>query len=72
MTHRIVVNVQTGESTQVDLTAEEVAQAQASHAAWVTAEAQKQLMPTLEQTIQTQAATITALTARLEALESRT
>jgi tRNA C32,U32 (ribose-2'-O)-methylase TrmJ len=72
MTHRIVVNVQTGEITQVDLTAEEVTQAQASHAAWVIAEAQRQLTPTLEETIQTQADTITALTARLEALESRT
>jgi hypothetical protein len=42
MTHRIVVNVQTGETTQVDLTAEEVAQAQANHAAWVTEEAVRQ------------------------------
>jgi len=70
MTHRIVVNVQTGETTQVDLTAEEVAQAQANHAAWVITEAQKQLTPTLEQTIQTQADTITALTARILALET--
>jgi hypothetical protein len=42
MTHRIVVNVQTGEQTIVDLTAEEIAQAQVTHAAWVTAEAQRQ------------------------------
>ena len=70
MTHRIVVNVQTGETTQVDLTAEEIAQAQASHAAWVAEEAQKQSTPTLEQTIQTQADTITALTARILALET--
>jgi len=70
MTHRIVVNVQTGESTQVNLTAEEIAQAQATHAAWVIAEAQKQPTPTLEQTIQTQADTITALTARILALET--
>jgi tRNA C32,U32 (ribose-2'-O)-methylase TrmJ len=70
MTHRIVVNVQTGETTQVDLTAEEIAQAQASHAAWVIAEAQKQSTPTLEETIQSQAATITALTARIVALET--
>jgi hypothetical protein len=34
MTHRIVVNVQTGETTQVDLTAEEIAEAQAIKAAW--------------------------------------
>jgi hypothetical protein len=71
MTHRIVVNVQTGETTQVDLTAEEVAQAQANHAAWVTAEAQRQLTPTLEETITAQAATITALTARIVAIEQR-
>ena len=70
MTHRIVVNVQTGETTQVDLTAEEVAQAQVTHAAWVTAEAQRQVTPTLEETIQSQAATITALTARIVALET--
>jgi hypothetical protein len=33
--HRTVVNVQTGEVTQVELTAEEVAQAEAQHAAWL-------------------------------------
>ena len=71
MTHRIVVNVQTGETSQVDLTAEELAQAQASHAAWETEQAQRQLTPTLEETIQSQAATITSLTARLEALENK-
>jgi tRNA C32,U32 (ribose-2'-O)-methylase TrmJ len=70
MAHRIVVNVQTGETTQVDLTAEEVAQAQATHAAWVIAEAQRQLTPTLEETVQAQADTITALTARILALET--
>jgi hypothetical protein len=32
--HRTVVNVQTGEITQVDLTAEEIAEAQAMKAAW--------------------------------------
>jgi len=68
--HRTVVNVQTGETTQVDLTAEEVAQAQANHAAWVIAEAQRQVTPTLEETIQSQAATINALTARITALEN--
>jgi len=71
MTHRIVVNVQTGEITQVDLTAEEVAQAQANHAAWVTAEAQRQVTPTLEETITAQAATITAQSATLVALTAR-
>jgi len=68
--HRTVVNVQTGETTQVDLTAKEVAQAQANHATWVIAEAQRQVTPTLEETIQSQAATITALTARITALEN--
>ena len=42
MTHRIVVNVQTGESTQVDLTAEDIAQAQAMKAAWDAGEAARQ------------------------------
>jgi len=70
MTHRIVVNVQTGETTQVDLTAEEIAQAQVTHAEWVTAEAQRQVTPTLDQIIESQAATITALTARIVALET--
>ena len=36
--HRIVVNVQTGEVTQVELTAEEVAQAEAQYAAWLAAQ----------------------------------
>lgn len=40
--HRTVVNVQTGETTQVDLTAEEISQAQATHAAWVAEEAARQ------------------------------
>lgn len=67
---RIEVNVQTGETTQVDLTAEEVTQAQANYAAWVTAKAQQQLTPTLEQTIQSQVETINALIARIAALEN--
>jgi hypothetical protein len=66
---KIEVNVVTGEQKIIDLTAEEVAQAQASHAAWVTAEAQRQVTPTLEQIIESQAATINALTARIVALE---
>ena len=33
--HRTVVNVQTGEVMQVELTAEEVAQAKAQYAAWL-------------------------------------
>jgi hypothetical protein len=33
--HRIVVNVQTGEVTQVELTAEEIAAAEAQYQAWL-------------------------------------
>lgn len=33
--HRTVVNVQTGEVTQVELTAEEIAEAQAQYEAWL-------------------------------------
>ncbi len=69
MTHRIVVNVQTGVVTQVDLTAEEIAQAQASHAVWEAEQAQRQSTPTFEQTIQSQAEAINALTARIAVLE---
>jgi hypothetical protein len=36
--HRTVVNVQTGEVTQVELTPEEVAQAEAQYAAWLAAQ----------------------------------
>jgi hypothetical protein len=36
--HRIVVNVQTGEVTQVELTAEELAAAEAQYAAWLAAQ----------------------------------
>ena len=36
--HRIVVNVQTGEVTQVELTPEEVAAAEAQYAAWLAAQ----------------------------------
>jgi hypothetical protein len=36
--HRTVVNVQTGEVTQVELTAEEITQAEAQYAAWLAAQ----------------------------------
>ena len=42
MTHRIVVNVQTGETTQVDLTAEEIAEAQAAKVTWQAGEEARQ------------------------------
>jgi hypothetical protein len=43
--HRIVVNVQTGEVTQVELTAEEVAQAEAQYAAWLAEQPQEPEQP---------------------------
>jgi hypothetical protein len=42
--HRTVVNVQTGEVTQVELTAEEIAQAEAQYQAWL-AEGNEPLPP---------------------------
>ena len=42
MTHRIVVDVQTGETTQVDLTAEEISETQAMKAAWDVEQAARQ------------------------------
>ena len=36
--HRTVVNVQTGEVTQVELTVEEIAAAEAQYAAWLAAQ----------------------------------
>jgi hypothetical protein len=42
MTHRTVVNVQTGEITQVELTAEEIAQAQVTEATWQAEKAARQ------------------------------
>ena len=66
---RIEVNVVTGEQKIINLTAEEVSQAQANHAAWVLEEAKKQSTPTFEEIIKSQAETINALTARIVALE---
>jgi len=43
--HRTVVNVQTGEVTQVELTAEEIAQAEAQYAAWLAEQPQAQEIP---------------------------
>ena len=77
MTHRIVVNVQTGETTQVDLTAEEIAQAQAATIAWNAEQAEIQAQPTTQDLITQQQALIvaqqsalTALTTRITALEN--
>jgi len=62
MTHRIEVNVQTGEQKTVELSAEELAQAQATKAAWDAEQAAKQAQPTQDEII-------AALTARIAALE---
>jgi len=70
MTHRIVVNVQTGEITQVDLTAEEITQAQAATTAWNAEQAEIQAQPTMQDLITQQQALITALTTRITALEA--
>jgi len=40
--YRIVVNVETGEQTQIELTAEDIAQAQATEATWQAEEAARQ------------------------------
>ena len=71
MTHRLVVNVQTGEQTIVDLTAEEIAQAQAMKAAWDAEQAEIQSQPTAQDLITQQQTLITSLTARIAALEAK-
>jgi len=68
---RIEVNVLTGEQIIVDLTAEEIAQAQAMKAICDAEELARKSTPTLEQTIQTQAETINTLIARITALEAK-
>lgn len=62
MTHRIVVNVVTGEQKIVDLTAEEITQAQAMKAAWDAKQSE---------TMFSQTETINALIARIAALEAK-
>ena len=60
--HRIVCNVSTGEITQVDLTAEEIAEVNARQAAYVLS---APVAPTKEQLM----AELSALTAKIQALE---
>jgi hypothetical protein len=43
--HRTVVNVQTGEVTQVELTTEEIAQAETQYAAWLAEQPQEPEQP---------------------------
>jgi len=66
---RIEVNVLTGEQTIIDLTTEEIAEAQAQAAQVQTQDSNT--TPTLEQIVQEQQALITALTARITALETK-
>lgn len=61
--HRIVCNVGTGEITQVDLTAEEIAEVEARAAAYVPPT--EPAAPTKEQLM----AELAALTAKIQALE---
>jgi hypothetical protein len=63
MATRIEVNLQTGEQKTVELSAEELAQAQATKVAWDAEQAAKQTQPT-------QAEIIAALTTRIAALEA--
>ena len=60
--HRIVCNVSTGEITQVDLTAEEIAELEARAAAYVEP---IKVAPTKEQLL----AQLNALSAQIQALE---
>jgi hypothetical protein len=60
--HRIVCNVSTGEVTQVDLTAEEIAEANARQEAYVLS---APVAPTKEQLL----AQLNALSAQIQALE---
>jgi len=62
--HKIEVNVQTGEVTEVELTAEEVAEAQASKATWDAEQAAKQTEPTLLEIIADLQAKVAALEAK--------
>lgn len=58
---RIVVDIASGTTTVVPLTAEEIAIAQAQYAAWEAAEAQRVATPSLEETIAQLQAELAAL-----------
>ena len=64
MPTKIEVNVQTGEQKIVELSAEELVQAQAMKVAWDVEQATKQSQPTQDEII-------AALTARIAALEAK-
>jgi hypothetical protein len=62
--HKIEVNCETGKVTQVDLTEEEIAEAQAQKAAWDAEQAAKKPEPNLLEII-------TALQEKVAALENK-
>lgn len=64
MTTRIEINIQTGEQTVIELTAEELTEAAYIKAAWDAEQAAKQAQPTQEEII-------VALMARIAALEAK-
>jgi len=64
MLTRIEINVQTGEQKTVELSAEELAQAQSTKAAWDAEQAAKQIQPTQDEIIAALIARITALEAK--------
>ena len=72
MTHRTVVNVQTGETSMVQYTPEEQAIHDAATVAWNAEQSLIQVQPTMQDLIIQQQALITALTARITALETPT
>lgn len=58
---RIVVDLAAGTTTVVPLTPEEITAAQAQHAAWQAAEAQRAATPSLEQVVAQLQAEVAAL-----------
>jgi len=62
--NRIEVNLETGEITTIELTAEEVSEAQAQYAAWQAEQSQATAPVDLQ-------AQIVALTAELDAIKSK-
>ena len=68
---RIEVNVLTGEQTIIELTTEEIAEAQAQNEIVEANRQQINSTPSLEQTVQDQQALIQSLISRLTALEQK-
>lgn len=64
MPTRIEINVQTGEQKTVELSAEELAQAQFTKTAWDAEQTAKQIQPTQDEIISALIVRITALEAK--------